>query len=284
MKRRILRSILFVLALAVFLCSGGAVVRYFLQMQAGAKQAGAVAQKVVSTVFIPSEQVLEQEIGRETEATVGETEVEATGEVTDEASEAAPSYAPIRVDFDVLLSENPDVVAWLYVPDTPIHYPVVQAEDNAYYLHRLLDGSNNSAGTLFLDCRNAPDFSDWNSVIYGHNMLDDSMFGSLPDYETQAYFEAHPVLYLLTPEQDYAVELIAGFTTAPDASLYRSLCSPAEEREKLLAQWMESSDFSSDIRPTAEDRLVTLSTCTYTFRNARYVVIGVLRPLDRVPE
>lgn len=110
------------------------------------------------------------------------------------------------------------------------------------------------------------------------------MFGSLPDYETQAYFEAHPVLYLLTPEQDYAVELIAGFTTVPDASLYRSLCSPAEEREKLLAQWMESSDFSSDITPTAEDRLVTLSTCTYTFRNARYVVIGVLRPLDRVPE
>ena len=89
---------------------------------------------------------------------------------------------PIQVDFDVLSKENQDVIGWLYCPDTSINYPVVQAADNEYYLHRLLDDSKNAAGTLFMDYRNSADLSDWNSVIYGHNMKNGSMFGSLPDY------------------------------------------------------------------------------------------------------
>ena len=107
--------------------------------------------------------------------------------------------APISVDFAALKAENPDIVAWLYSADTPINYPVVQSDDNNYYLRRLTDGSYNSNGTLFVDFRDAPDFSGFNTIIYGHRMKSKAMFGTLPGYLEQEYYEEHPVMYLLTP-------------------------------------------------------------------------------------
>ena len=107
--------------------------------------------------------------------------------------------APISVDFAALKAENPDIVAWLYSADTPINYPVVQSDDNNYYLRRLTDGSYNSNGTLFVDFRDAPDFSGFNTIIYGHRMKSKAMFGTLPGYLEQEYYEEHPVMYLICP-------------------------------------------------------------------------------------
>lgn len=101
--------------------------------------------------------------------------------------------APIKVDFERLQEENKDIIAWLYCPDTEINYPVVQSKDNEYYLRRLLDGTWNIAGTLFMDYRNAADCSDLHTIIYGHNMKNNTMFGSLPKYSKQEYYEEHSV-------------------------------------------------------------------------------------------
>ena len=196
-----------------------------------------------------------------------------------EESEAAVETAPIEVDFDALWAENPDVVAWLYCPDTPINYPIVQAADNAYYLRRLLDGSRNVAGTLFMDYRNAADFADWNSVVYGHNMTNGTMFGSLPKYKEQAYYDAHPQLYLLTPEKDYAIRVAAGFVTPADAPLYTAFSPDGEAREQLVGEWLTKSDFASESALAPEGKYITLSTCSYEYDNARYVLIGVLEEL-----
>ena len=76
----------------------------------------------------------------------------------------------IGIDFDALLAENKDIVGWIYSENTPINYPVVQGRDNDYYLHRMLDGTNNIAGTIFMDSRNDPNLGDYNTIIYGHNM------------------------------------------------------------------------------------------------------------------
>ena len=236
-----MRKIIFIVALAVFLFSATSVLKHRQEMRIGAEQAETVVQAAVT----PASKQSEREEGPNTNDTPGVS-------------------APIQVDFDALFAKNQDVVAWLYCPDTPINYPVVQAPDNDYYLHRLLDGSQNAGGTLFMDYRNAADLSDWNSVIYGHNMSNDSMFGTLPDYETQSYFEAHPQMFLLTPEQDYVIEWVA-FT--PDAV----------EKARFLENWLRSSDFVSEMVPTAEDRLITLSTCSYAHNDARYVLIGRLK-------
>lgn len=203
------------------------------------------------------------------------TTPETTGTLPEETEGTPAVYAPIAVDFDQLLQENPDVVAWLYCADTPVNYPVVQSSDNEYYLHRLLDGSYNSAGTLFMDYRNQADFSDFNTVIYGHNMKNDTMFGTLVEYKEQAYYDEHPILYLLTPDHSYQVELVAGYVTPSDSDVYEL---PLTETEKIrfLADAVERSTFVSDAETPVEARYLTLSTCSYEYENARYVLIGRL--------
>ena len=258
MRREAVRKILLVLVGAVFLFSTAMVVNHRLQMRSSA----AYTESVIQMAVVPAPERTDAETP---EPTAGETEV----------------AAPIQVDFDALRAENPDVIGWLYCPDTPINYPVVQGTDNAFYLHRRLDGSKNSAGTLFMDYRNADDGSEWNSVIYGHNMNNGSMFGTLTDYEAQAYFDAHPELYWLTPERNYVIQLAAGFTTAADAELYTAFCPEEAERAHMIETWLADSDFVSGIVPEPRDQLVTCSTCAYDYQNARYVLIGVLKELGK---
>ncbi len=187
--------------------------------------------------------------------------------------------APIEVDFEVLWETNEDVVGWIYCEDTPINFPIVQAEDNDYYLRRLIDGTWNSSGTLFADYRNAADFSDSNTIIYGHNMKNKGMFGTLPNYKEQSYYDEHPLMWLLTPDGNCKVELIAGYVTSSTSEIY-SIGKTEEEMFALAEQSIEKSTFTSDFQVLQGDRLVTLSTCSYEYDNARYVLIGRLIPLD----
>lgn len=180
---------------------------------------------------------------------------------------------PDAIDFDKLHTISEDAVAWLYAPDEGINYVVAQAEDNEYYLHRLLDGTYASGGTLFMDCRNSADLSDWNTIIYGHHMKNGTMFASLLKYEQQSYFEEHPVMYLYIPGYRLKVELIAGYTTTTDDMVY-SIPDNAADRDKIVTHACEQSSFTSDVSMDEDDKLVTLSTCAYDFENARYVVVG----------
>ena len=114
------------------------------------------------------------------------------------------------VQFDELKQQNEDVIAWIYGANTHINYPVVQGSDNDYYLRHLLDGTWNDNGSIFMDCSNKGDFSDQNSLIYGHNMTSGAMFSNLVKYKKQAYYDQHPYLYMLTPQQNYKLRLFAG--------------------------------------------------------------------------
>jgi sortase B len=154
----------------------------------------------------------------------------------------------------------------------------VQAGDNEYYIHRMLDDSYNSAGSIFMDYRNSWDFSDLNTVIYGHNMKNDSMFGTLSEYRKQNYYDGHPVLWLLTEDMNYRVELIAGFVTPSDSESY-NIFSETVELQKYLRRAVDKSDFTTDIDIGTVERIITLSTCSYEYDSARYIVIGKLVPL-----
>ena len=272
------RKILMAVLALVFLFSGSMVLRYQLQQRAVTKQAEEMGQWVVTLPVERTEKPAEDSFAEAPVQQTPDTPEQETPQ--EEIAETAADPVPIRVDFEALRAKNPDVVAWIYCPDTPINYPVVQSTDNDYYLRRLLDGSKNSSGTLFLDYRNAADLTDWNSVIYGHNMKNESMFGTLPNYSAPAYAREHPVIYLLTPERNYAIRLLAGFVTAADDELYNALSAREAEQAQLLEQWLAASDFDAGIVPAAEDRLVTLSTCSYAYQDARYVLIGILCELD----
>lgn len=179
---------------------------------------------------------------------------------------------PEFIDFDRLHTISEDAVAWLYAPSTGINYVVAQAKDNAYYLHRLLDGTYARGGTLFADYRCSAEFTDWNTVIYGHDMKSGTMFSGLTNYRNPDYYEGHPVMYLYLPGERYKLELVAGYTTDIYDRVY-SLPASKEERDEVLAYAVGRSTFCSGITVEEEDRLVTLSTCSYDFNNARYVVI-----------
>jgi len=189
-------------------------------------------------------------------------------------SSAAVEQAPIAVDFEAMKAVNKDIVAWLYVPDTRLNYPIVQAADNDYYLHRLLNGDYNLNGTIFMDYLNHADFSDANTLIFGHNMKSGNMFGEMTNYKKQSYYDQHPVAYLLTPTQNYTLELVAGVILNDDDAIYQHSFS-----QELLDACRSHSTFSSNVEATAQDRFVTLSTCSYEYDNARFVVLGKLVPL-----
>ena len=204
--------------------------------------------------------------------------------VTQPAETATPETAekvsavPLHVDFDQLWAQNKDIIAWIYCPGTPINYPVVQSADNDYYLRRLLDGKRNTAGTIFADYRNAPDFSDFNTLIYGHNMRNETMFGTLKEYKNQAYYEAHPVWYLLTPQTNYKVELVAGFLVSEYDAIYYMRDTEEQQREHLLTLF-EKSVFDANLEMEETDKLVSFSTCERGQNDKRFILTGILKPI-----
>lgn len=193
-----------------------------------------------------------------------------------ETAEAAEDGCPIEVDFDGLLAEGEDIVGWLYCEDTNIDYPLVQGEDNDYYLHHSYNGEFLRAGTLFVDASNRPGFADSNSIIYGHNMKSGIMFAHLRDWADQEFFDAHPVMWLLTPAQNYRIELIGGHLTSAVSDDYTIFTGPCPEFDEYLAEVVRQSDVQTDAETPGDGRYIMLSTCEYDYQNARYVLYGRL--------
>ena len=188
--------------------------------------------------------------------------------------------SPVQVNFSALQAQNGQVVGWIYSPGTVINYPVAQAEDNDYYLYNFIDGTYTGTGTPFVDFMCPGDFSGQNTVIYGHHMNDGSMFASLSNYRSAEYYEEHPVLYLNTPAQNYRIEVFAGYVTDAESDSYILSFSDDGDFLRYLESMKSQSDFYSPVELSAEDHIVTLSTCSYEYFDARYVVQGKLVPIQ----
>lgn len=184
------------------------------------------------------------------------------------------------VDFDALRKINPDVVAWIYIPGTNINYPVVQGADNDYYLYRLFDHTYNKAGSIFADYRNNGVANDDNTVLYGHHMRNQSMFAQITGYTKQEFYEEHTYGMLLTPDGSYLVHFFSGYVTDVYSNAWDRLFYSDGEYADWLNALCRKSYFAADVIPTVSDRVVTLSTCTYEYDNARFVVHGILCPAE----
>ncbi len=185
------------------------------------------------------------------------------------------NIVPITVDFNTLKQENKDTVGWIYGADSPINYPVVQGKDNERYVTTLFNGKSNSAGTLFMDYRNDENLSNNNTIIYGHNMKNGTMLGTIMKYRNQSYYDNHKIMYYLTPTKNYKVEIFAGVTSNVYSEIY-NLKKINKERANSL---MRQSNFKNDVQIGDEDKFLTLSTCAYDFDDARFILIGVLREI-----
>jgi len=189
-----------------------------------------------------------------------------------------------QVDHEKLTEMNEDYLFWLYAPGTQIDYPVVQDEGNDYYLNHLFNKERNAAGTLFADYRNQPQLLDPNTVVYGHHMRNDSMFGTLTDYEDQEYYEANPVMLVFHEEEIALLEVFACYTTDSGDHCYQLAISGEENMNYFVRKAKEKSDVNCAVEVTHEDRIVTLSTCAYDFENARYVVLTRVKSVWKRPK
>ncbi len=188
--------------------------------------------------------------------------------------------SPLDVDFDELRSSlNPEVIAWIWCQDTVIDYPVVQHADNEYYLNYNVNGEQNASGAIFLESANFSDFRDVNNILHGHHMGDGSMFASLDHWQADEYFDSHPVMYLNTPSGNYRVDLFAGFTTPANSRAYQYEFSGRSDIQNWIDWVRKESVINPDVTLSVEDRFITLSTCAYSYENARTVLIGRLTPL-----
>ena len=270
-----LRALIFGAALAVFLYSGWQLLTmYRAYRKADQEYAGLEAEFTAPRQ--PAEEKAEQ---AGTPASGGAASGGTSQETVPETEAAYPLVPPIEVDWDALRAANSEVVGWIFVDALEkVSYPVCRGDDNDYYLHHTFRREEVFAGAIFMDCRNSADFSDPNTVIYGHNMKNKTMFGSLDDYRKTGYYEKHPVMYYLTPEKAYKLEIYSGFITEAGSYAYTF-----EHTEKSMADFINKikrkSTFKSEVKYQEGDRILTLSTCSYETEDSRYVVVGILKEI-----
>ena len=185
-------------------------------------------------------------------------------------------YMKNPVDFMALQGINDDIVGWLKVGALDISYPVTQASDNDYYLHLTFELVQNAAGGIFVDYQNRPDFQDDNTIIYGHNMKDGSMFGTLKNFVQDGVYESDPYFWIYTPERIYKYEIFNCSTVGAVSNTYTLEFGSRKEFQNYLDKaLMQSQVDSSKVKVKSSDKIVTLSTCTGD-EETRFVVQGKL--------
>lgn len=195
----------------------------------------------------------------------------------------------VQGQLQLLRNENKEVVGWIEMPgDTKINYPVVQGEDNDYYLHYAYNGTYNPAGSIYLDYRNNLSISsNRHTIIYGHNMESGSpMFANLLHFQDESYWKNNRYIHVYTDEAMYTFEVFAAYETSPQLAGVEnhSWRMNFNKDENIFLEWIKSVRARSDISPKVaiegNSRILTLSTCMNVNEN-RYVVHAVLTEVSK---
>lgn len=185
--------------------------------------------------------------------------------------------------FEQLKALNPEVIGWLTVYGTGIDYPLVQADNNEKYVNTDVKGGYSMTGSLFLDCRNNPSYTDFNSIIYGHHMAKNAMFGSLHNFEENKFFEEHRYGALFCNSRRYGLEVFAFFPAdAYDKTVYAPAMTGDDSRLAYIKMLETRALQKREIDVTGSDRIVLLSTCTADVTNGRYLLAAKIT--DHVPQ
>lgn len=249
-KSTVIRIVCMVFAAALFCFSAYKIIGIFVENKQGESHYTQLADTVVQMATQPTEGAAD-------------------------ALQPEQESAPIAVDFDALKKQNADVVGWIYCENTVINYPVMKSDNYNDYLRRLMTGERNTAGSIFMDYASQADLSCLNTILYGHNMRNDTMFGTFDEYQNQDYYEAHPVMWFLTPNGDYKIELLAGFVTPSESEAYQDF-----DTVELLMEYVDDAIRKSTFETAADqsgiERVMTMSTCVRGMDTKRYVLVGKL--------
>ena len=199
-------------------------------------------------------------------------EVKTIDQLTEE--EGTWWYDSVFVNLGELQKENADVVAWIRFDHMDLSYPIMYSGDNETYLHADLNREYSKAGTLFVDQKNQPDFSDGNTIVYGHNMKNGSMFGKLKKYKKDGFYEENQYFTIYTKDAAMRYHIFAYYDTDETDSYYFTSYEGEEALGNLFSEFQRKSYYDTGVEVTPEDKTVTLSTCSA--EGMRFLVIGVL--------
>lgn len=204
-------------------------------------------------------------------------------EIKDLAITADEDGSGFQVDFDALMKENSDTVAWIRFDEPAIiSYPVVKSADNSDYLTKTFTANDNKLGAIFMDMRNSSDFSDRNTFIYGHHLnVGGEMFSELLEYESESFCKDHPNFYIYTPDGHVRTYTVFSAGVVKDtADNYKIEYASDAEYEEYLKLCQDSSNYTVDVELNAQSQIVSLSTCTNVRDDERFLVQGVLTATD----
>ena len=280
-KKTILRALAAVSAAALLL--GGAYLLTKDDFRQKLKETEIKPYTPTPTVLAALDEASESEII--TTSTITTTIIGNTAEPTTEAVITTTSpELPAEVKqslIDSAISLNnayPDALGWLYIPDTVISYPILQSDDNFYYLDHAYDGTPLKAGSVFLDYRCEGRFQNPINIVYAHNMKNGSMFAQITRFKNDSFFESHKYGWLATPETVYRIDFFSLAVADWHDSLY--------EGDTPISEWIphiyDKSSVSREMTYSDNDRFVSFSTCSYEFTNARNILTGKLVEVKEV--
>lgn len=274
MKRNWILILLCLICIAIASYSGYQIWSILHEYREGDETYNQMQQFIDMSATVPAEKPAEPE-QKATEAEGPQDAEPGATETVPAPTEELLTYP--AVDFDALEAINEDVVAWVYVEGTNINYPVVQGDDNQHYVSYMIDGSYNGAGSIFMDYRNEADLTDRHTILYGHNMKNGSMFADISNYRDQEYYGEHPTGMVMTPGGNYQFEIVAGYVASLADAAWQLDFYDDEDALDWVQDAVGRSGFVSSYTPQPGDKFITLSTCSYEFNDARFVLVGVLK-------
>lgn len=190
----------------------------------------------------------------------------------------------IKINFNKLKEKNSDVVGWIVVDDTQINYPIVQGDDNSYYLNHAYNKDYNMTGSIFIDYKASADFSDFNTFIYGHNTMDGTMFGELYKYKDYNFFLEHKLFYLYTPNTNYRAKIFSVYVDDATSESYKQNFEEVSEYIDYIKLIKEKSIYDSGYEFNYDkDKIITLYSCTSNTNpndSKRYFIHAVLESIN----
>lgn len=186
-----------------------------------------------------------------------------------------------KIDFEDLWETNEDVVAWIYIPGTEVDYPILRSEtDDSYYLHHTVDGKEGLPGSIYMEKYNSENFVDYNTILYGHNMKNGTMFGSLKQYTAEEFMDENCYIYIYRPDYTFKYQIFAALDVNDDYLWGNYDFTNQEDYQEFLDYVYENESSDSVIKDapevTKDDYILTLSTCRSGQSTHRWLVEAVL--------
>lgn len=253
MKKRLLRAVVPGLLVLAF-CAGasGALQRAAAQEGAAAARAEAAALAAEPSAFA------------ETPRSAGKTDT------------YSAMQTPFSMDISALQAVNSEVIGWLLIPGTELSQPVLQGKDNTFYLDHNWKLGHSDEGAVFMEWENSADFSDFNTILYGHNMRNGSMFALLHSYADPAFGKAHPDIYIVDGSGTRRYTVFAAFEAQVPGITYALGIRETADKLAFLRHSRARTVLDASAFPTVHDHILTLSTCTGRGYTTRWVVQAVL--------